>query len=221
MPRRPPSHDRGAHHLHLSELDWENDGQHGKRNPPFYPRGAPESQYQYEYYYPEEGRDACEEYKDRSFEAAPPRQRNPQSMASKGLTSQSSSTTLRRMLNDVACGVFFMLGVSLFSLGVFVGQFISTPTIGGPDTTTKIISNQPYTFDKMHSQLYQIASKPHGTERKRYHLGAVKETEGGLVSTDRELLAGMYLNASSVFEFGLGESTHIAGYIGVPRSVAK
>ena len=37
------------------------------------------------------------------------------------------------------------------------------------------------------------------------------------MDSNRELLAGMYSNASSVFEFGLGEYTHIATYVGVPR----
>lgn len=34
---------------------------------------------------------------------------------------------------------------------------------------------------------------------------------------DRMLLGQLYYNASSVFEFGLGESTKIAAHIGVPR----
>lgn len=34
---------------------------------------------------------------------------------------------------------------------------------------------------------------------------------------DREILGRIYFNATSVFEFGLGESTMIAAHVGVPR----
>jgi hypothetical protein len=42
-------------------------------------------------------------------------------------------------------------------------------------------------------------------------------SSGGLVESDRVLLGSMYYDAISVFEFGLGESTQIAAYVGVPR----
>ena len=42
-------------------------------------------------------------------------------------------------------------------------------------------------------------------------------TKGGLQRLDRILLAKIYSGASSVFEYGLGESTYLANYLGVPR----
>lgn len=42
---------------------------------------------------------------------------------------------------------------------------------------------------------------------------------GGLFDTDRTLLADIYSSVNSVFEFGLGESTKIAAWVGVPRYV--
>lgn len=42
-------------------------------------------------------------------------------------------------------------------------------------------------------------------------------TEGGLRREDRILLADLYSNADSVFEWGLGESTFLADHVGVPR----
>lgn len=42
-------------------------------------------------------------------------------------------------------------------------------------------------------------------------------TTGGLRREDRILLASIYSNATSVFEFGLGESTYLANHLGVPR----
>jgi len=83
--------------------------------------------------------------------------------------------------------------------------------------TTK--SSSTSLFDQMHYHLFQIANKPVLTTngRRRYKLGDVPATGGGLDNSDRELLAKLYYNASNVFEFGLGESTHIAAYVGVTR----
>ena len=73
-------------------------------------------------------------------------------------------------------------------------------------------------FNEMHSHLSVLANKPVEISRKQYHAGAVPVSPGGgLDDSDRDLLARIYFNASSVFEFGLGESTHIAAYVGVPR----
>jgi len=41
--------------------------------------------------------------------------------------------------------------------------------------------------------------------------------EGGLNEIDRRLLADIYTNATSLFEYGLGESTLLAAHVGVPR----
>ena len=53
--------------------------------------------------------------------------------------------------------------------------------------------------------------------RREYALGAVPRSGGGLHDDDRMLLGRVYRDASSVFEFGLGESTLIASHVGVPR----
>jgi len=60
-------------------------------------------------------------------------------------------------------------------------------------------------FDEMNTYLYQIANKKVATKlKKKYRLGSVAQTSGGLRDSDRTLLAGLYQNASSVFEYGLG-----------------
>ena len=43
------------------------------------------------------------------------------------------------------------------------------------------------------------------------------EAQGGLLDPDRRFLASVYQRAQSVLEWGLGESTHIAAAVGVPR----
>ena len=42
-------------------------------------------------------------------------------------------------------------------------------------------------------------------------------TAGGLSDNDRKALGKIYGTANSIFEYGLGESTSIAAYVGVPR----
>lgn len=53
-------------------------------------------------------------------------------------------------------------------------------------------------------QHFDVASWPH-------------KSDGGLEDADRTLLAQIYSQAGSVFEYGLGESTRIANHVGVPR----
>jgi hypothetical protein len=55
-------------------------------------------------------------------------------------------------------------------------------------------------------------------ERTKFDVSKWKQTtSGGLNQEDREMLGRIYGNASSVFEFGLGESTYLANHVGVPR----
>jgi len=44
-----------------------------------------------------------------------------------------------------------------------------------------------------------------------------RKTSGGLEDEDRSLVGELYYNATSLFEFGLGESTYIAAETNVPR----
>ena len=76
-------------------------------------------------------------------------------------------------------------------------------------------------FDKMHEKLHKGAATPtHNVEKKTYEIGvSMPRGTGGLFDTDRKLLADIYSSVNSVFEFGLGESTKIAAWVGVPRYV--
>ena len=60
-----------------------------------------------------------------------------------------------------------------------------------------------------------------GNERRVFDIKAWVEhrSQGGLGNYDRIMLAQYYSNASSVFEYGIGESTAIAAHVGVPRFV--
>ena len=71
-------------------------------------------------------------------------------------------------------------------------------------------------FEKMHKQLHKFAAAPnHNVEKKKYEIGVSMERgTGGLFDTDRTLLADIYSSVDSVFEFGLGESSKIAAWVG-------
>ncbi|KAI2508614.1 O-linked N-acetylglucosamine transferase SPINDLY family [Fragilaria crotonensis] len=74
-------------------------------------------------------------------------------------------------------------------------------------------------FDIIVQVAYDMAFSTLATPpRQEFDLSQWKNKgTGGLRDKDRVLLAQIYRNASSVFEFGLGESTLIASHVGVPR----
>jgi hypothetical protein len=73
-------------------------------------------------------------------------------------------------------------------------------------------------FDVIRQTLYNTASNVVKTKRQKFILDEewVRGT-GGLDDNDRLVLGELYYNATSVFEYGLGESTRIAAFVGVPR----
>jgi hypothetical protein len=79
-------------------------------------------------------------------------------------------------------------------------------------------ANDVSAFDRIvqHAQkrVFEVPASP---PREKLDLTTWKKGTGGLTDPDRLLLADIYGNASSVFEFGLGESTYIASHVGVPR----
>ena len=97
----------------------------------------------------------------------------------------------------------------------------SNPMITSTSEISQSMPSSLSLFDKMHKELHKRAALPnHSAERKKYEVGvSIPRGSGGLMDSDRELLAEIYSNAESVFEFGLGESTKIAAWVGVPRYV--
>jgi hypothetical protein len=72
-------------------------------------------------------------------------------------------------------------------------------------------------FDVIKETLYKEASKAAKNTRKKFTLDGWERGTGGLDDDDRLVLGELYYNATSVFEYGLGESTRIAAATGVPR----
>ena len=81
-----------------------------------------------------------------------------------------------------------------------------------------------FEFDKIAREVYshdicKNGDRKSGRKRQELDLDEWREhnTGGGLHDSDRKMLAKYYSAANSVFEWGLGESTAMAGYFNVPR----
>jgi len=75
-------------------------------------------------------------------------------------------------------------------------------------------------FDVISKYMYKIATLPNTTTHSRTPFvlnNNWKRGTGGLDDDDRRTIGDLYYHASSVFEFGLGESTQIAAAVQVPR----
>ena len=97
----------------------------------------------------------------------------------------------------------------------------SLATTGKSDDTTAPNSffNQVYE-EAFQRTLREATTQQQKSKRKRFVLNrAWNRTKGGLADDDRRLLGKLYFNADSVMEYGLGESTYIAGAVTVPRYV--
>ena len=80
----------------------------------------------------------------------------------------------------------------------------------------KTISEFDIAAESLFEQTIQKDKPP--LPRNNFELSLwTKKTTGGLSDHDRRLLASIYRDAESVFEYGLGESTYIAAEVGVPR----
>jgi len=89
----------------------------------------------------------------------------------------------------------------------------------GQVASTRTNSNSNSKFDFVSKQLYEKAIAPvNGDNRNRFVLDDNwKRGNGGLDDDDRKTIGNLYYKASSVFEFGMGESTLIAATVKVPR----
>lgn len=79
-------------------------------------------------------------------------------------------------------------------------------------------------FDRIVKSAYKMATAPpiNAPTKNTFDIewwenSSALTTSGGLTKPDRIMLAQLYGNANSVFEWGLGESTYMANYLGVPR----
>jgi hypothetical protein len=102
----------------------------------------------------------------------------------------------------------------------------STPTIQTPPSSSHFHAAASDAYSLIHDQHDNKAGgdlplqqqQQQQQQRTKFDVSTWKQTTtGGLVPEDREMLGRIYGNASSVFEFGLGESTYIANHVGVSR----
>jgi hypothetical protein len=99
-------------------------------------------------------------------------------------------------------------------LSVEVNTAPTQPVVSGSSSKTPMSA-----FDMAVDKSYKVtfAQLPSMLRKKFDVTTWDKTTAGGLTNKDRTLLAEIYGEADSVFEYGLGESTYIANHVGVPR----
>jgi hypothetical protein len=112
------------------------------------------------------------------------------------------------------------LSIFLFLLPlVYFSEILTLATTTATVASARECEKQETTtFDIIVQEGYEMAfSTQAAPQRKKLDLTTWTRGTGGLTDNDRILLAEIYGNASSVFEYGLGESTLIASHVGVPR----
>ena len=103
---------------------------------------------------------------------------------------------------------FVVITNNVLKINKFADQFYTAETLENADVAF---------FEKIEGITYDKAIKTTQVIRLPFSLENWQKGNGGLDETDRNLLGELYFNATSVFEFGLGESTRIAAKVGVPR----
>jgi len=118
----------------------------------------------------------------------------------------------------------------------YAAQFLVLKTINGTNTSRNQTQNifhqdfltltnieetteeKPKTpFDIIVKIAQDEALAPVYIPKNQYVPGTWHPLAGGLSNIDRDILADIYTNATSLFEYGLGESTLLAAHVGVPR----
>ena len=130
----------------------------------------------------------------------------------------------------LVCNISFLL---LTNFRLLLSSSCTSATIDDNVVTssfsTSSSSSSSSLFDEAAQHLFEIATSSTTntlssvSERKEFPTDvnewkAMKlTTAGGLSDNDRIALGKIYGTANSIFEYGLGESTSIAAYVGVPR----
>lgn len=96
--------------------------------------------------------------------------------------------------------------------------------LDAPDPPAKSNAKPLSAFDQIVNEVYthdvcnkDNALEPHVPKEFNLDIWRPYQTTGGLDDNDRKMLAKYYGSANSVFEWGLGESSSMAGYFNVSR----
>lgn len=153
---------------------------------------------------------------------------NPQRSTSPAVFRTKRQPANRQMHAFACVAVCLVLGVMLKSINVShappereqesVTFFLKSPHDDklGFDAAFQVAYNEVIVDSKKSCRHRYGRSDCH--VRKRIDLNAFPyKTRGGLADSDRELIADLYFEAESVFEYGIGESTMIAAATNLPR----
>jgi hypothetical protein len=107
-------------------------------------------------------------------------------------------------------------GKTDYPSSVQAGEVTTEESLSFFDKTTKTV------FESISYQKEGSTSSSSSIEKRtppvKFRLSSWNSrTDGGLTDLDRMMLAKIYGQANSVFEYGLGESTYLANYLQVPR----
>ena len=140
-----------------------------------------------------------------------------------------ASGSLRYPYGFIAVALFGALVAqylsSVSTVSLMMGNFSSEMSETGIITESDIIATpakRPSSFDDMVDTAYQhmLDRLPSAPRKNVFNISTWNDTTlGGLQNEDRVLLGRIYGEADSVMEYGLGESTYIANFVGVRRYV--
>jgi hypothetical protein len=135
----------------------------------------------------------------------------------------NSGLPLLLFICNVAVLLFFNF-TSLWSHANYddLNDYVASPSSSSSSSSS---SASLSLFDEAAQYLFDIAtdSSTFNSGRKEFPTDVNEwkkmklTTLGGLTDNDRTTLGKIYSEADSIFEYGLGESTSIAAYVGVPR----
>jgi hypothetical protein len=129
---------------------------------------------------------------------------------------KGKSSTMR----VVIAAICLCLGVVIVKETRMAEQYMGLLSVEVNAAPLPVVSSTPVSaFDMAVDKSYKVTfNQLPSMLRKKFDVKTWdKTTTGGLTNKDRTLLAEIYGEANSVFEYGLGESTYIANHVGVPR----
>jgi hypothetical protein len=129
---------------------------------------------------------------------------------------KGKSSTMR----VVIAAICLCLGVVIVKETRMAEQYMGLLSVEVNAAPLPVVSSTPVSaFDMAVDKSYKVTfNQLPSMLRKKFDVKTWdKTTTGGLTNKDRTLLAEIYGEANSVFEYGLGESTLIANHVGVPR----
>jgi hypothetical protein len=113
---------------------------------------------------------------------------------------------------------FFLGYAAAKAMDYVFDQSIAYPNFLNDQTNVETTSTSASAFDSIVSKAYKTAFDENIQPARQDFASFVRpESNGGLQVEDLRMLSQFFSSTSSLFEYGLGESTYLASHLGVPR----